>query len=76
MVIWRVGLAVKMAMLMDALLTEWLLVLHAKSVDWHVMFIAVEHSRLLLRQSLIENLLGMVHLLLMMHLNWLLSMMD
>jgi len=66
-----------MAMLVDALLAERLLVLHAKSVYWHVMFIAVEHSRLrLLRHSLIENLLGMVHLLLMMHVNWLLSVMD
>jgi len=74
--IGRVGLAIEMAVLMNTLLTEWLLVLHTERVNWHVVLVAVEHSRLLLGQALIENLLRMVHLLLMMHVDRLLAVVD
>ena len=51
--------------------------LHAKCVDRQVMLIAIEHTRLLLlRESLIENLLRMVHLLLVVYWYWLLSVVD
>ncbi len=77
MVIRRVRLAVKMAMLVDALLAKGLLMLHAECVDWHVMLITIEHARLLLLgQTLIENLLRMVHLLLVVHKYGLLSKVD
>ena len=75
--IGRVGLAIEMAVLMNTLLTEGLLVQHTERVNWHVVLVAIEHSRLLLLwQALIENLLRMVHLLLMMHVDWLLAVVD
>ena len=50
---------------------------HAKRVDWHVMLITIEHaSLLLLRETLIENLLRVVHLLLVVHRHSLLFVMD
>ena len=76
-VIGRVGLAIEMAVLMNTLLTEGLLVQHTERVNWHVVLVAIEHARLLLLwQALIENLLRMVHLLLMVHVNWLLAVVD
>jgi hypothetical protein len=76
-VIGRVGLAIEMAVLMNTLLTEGLLVQHTERVNWHVVLVAIEHARLLLLwQALIENLLRMVHLLLMMHVDWLLAVVD
>lgn len=64
-------------MLTDILVAEWSLVCHAERADWHFMFIAIEHaSLLLLRQTLIVNLLGVVHLLLVVHRHSLLVVMD
>ncbi len=72
----RVGLAIVMAMLVNVLLTEGLLVQHTERVNWHVVLIAIEHARLLLGHTLIENLLRMVHLLLVMHVDGLLAVVD
>jgi len=75
--IGRVRLAIEMAVFMNVLLAERLLVQHTERVNWHVVLIAIEHARLLLLgNTLIENLLRVVHLLLMMHVNGLLAMVD
>jgi hypothetical protein len=59
--IGRVGLAIEMAVLVNALRTERLLVQHTKRIDRQIVLIAIEHARLLLGQTLIENLLRMMH---------------
>lgn len=74
--IGRVGLPIEMAVLVNTLLAEGLLVQHTERVNWHVVLIAIEHARLLLGHTLIENLLRVVHLLLMMHVNGLLAVVD
>jgi hypothetical protein len=59
--IGRVGLTIEMAVLVNALRTERLLVQHTERIDRQIVLIAIEHARLLLGQTLIENLLRMMH---------------
>lgn len=72
----RVGLSIGIAVLVYALRAEGHLVYHTERVNRQVVLVAIEHASRLLGQPLIENLLRMMHRLLMMHVNWLLAVVD